>query len=243
MGSRRSFLGTVVEAVYARVGGIRGSGNVVSREFSLRNFTGIRASQFDIDIVRSDQFSVTVRADDNLFNVIEVFTHGETLHLRTEPHTWLRSPYTLEAAITMPDLRAIELSGAALARVEGFDGLAELRLALSGASELRGSLSADEIDITASGSSSLRLEGTATGVTIEASGASSIDFAHLTTQAAELRLSGASRARLHVTERITDAELSGASRLRYAGNPTLGDVRTSGASRFERSASARETSS
>lgn len=213
---------------------LQGSGNVVSEQMALADFTTVEAQNaFELQITQSDSFAVTVRADDNIMDLVDVSKEGDTLKLRLERGVSLRNA-TLEAEITMPDLEGLDLSGASRASVSGFRSSGQLDIGLSGASSLDGDLEAGDVDINASGASRVVLDGSATGLTIEGSGASSLDLADFTVETAEVRLSGASDATVRAQERIDPVDVSGASKLRYLGDPSLGDVTTSGASTVDK---------
>jgi hypothetical protein len=214
---------------------VEGSGNVVTEEMPLADFSAVEAANaFEVEIIQSDAFAVTIRVDDNILDLLDVSKEGDTLRLRLERGVNLRGDVTLEASITMPNLDGLELSGASSASVSGFRSSGRLDIGLSGASSLDGDLEAGDIDINASGASRVVLEGSATEATIEGSGASSLDLADFTVNAAEVRLSGASDATVRAQERIEPVDVSGASRLRYLGDPSLGDVSTSGASTVDK---------
>ena len=216
-------------------GRVSGSGNVVSVQTALADFTFVEAANaFEVDITQSDTFSVTIRLDDNILDLVEVYALGDTLRLRLERGVSLRGAVTLEAEITMPELEGLKLSDASSASVSGFRSSGQLDIGLSGASSLDGDLETGDIDINASGASKVALDGSATGLTIEGSGASSLDLADFTVDTAEVKLSGASDATVRAQERIDPVDVSGASRLRYLGDPSLGDVTTSGASTVDK---------
>lgn len=49
--------------------GVRGSGNLVTRDFELTDFTSVRLfGAFDAEITRSDTYSVSLRVDDNILD-------------------------------------------------------------------------------------------------------------------------------------------------------------------------------
>lgn len=210
-----------------------GSGRIASREYAFSGFTAIRAAKFDVEIIQSHTFGVTVRADDNVINRLVVRKSGDTLVLGTKPWFWFFGALTVEATVKLPELDSLTLSGAASASVNNFRA-GRLDVVLSGASELDGSLQADAIDFVASGASRARLSGTAGRVTIDGSGASNLRLDKMTIGSAEIELSGASRADVNVTTAIESVNASGASRLRYRGDPRLGHIETSGASRVAR---------
>lgn len=214
---------------------VRGSGNVVTEDMALADFTSVEAhSSFVVEITQSDTFAVTTRVDDNIVDLLDVSKKGDTLRLRLKRAVSLRGDVTLEADITMPDLDGLNLSGASSASVSGFRSSGSLDIDLSGASRVDGDLQGGNVDIEASGASRVVLEGSATGLTIDGSGASRLDLADFTVNTAEVRLSGASEATLRVVEQIAPVEVSGASRLRYLGDPTLSDVSTSGGSTVDK---------
>ena len=206
------------------------AGGITTREYDLSGFDSIRAGRFDIEVIQSDTFSVTVRADDSVIDRLSVRTSGRELVLRTRPVWWRFGPLTLEATITMPTLSAIDLSEAACARVSNFRNLGDLDVVLSGASELRGDIDARSIRIDASGASRVRFGGRSGSLLIRGSGASMLDLEKLEASTAEIDLSGASHARLNVSTSIESITASGASHVRYRGDPAIGRMETSGAS-------------
>ncbi len=233
------------------VGGvIIGSGNLDSQQMDFTGFTRIEVgSAFEVDIVQSDSYHVSITADDNLFEHIQVSQAGETLKVGLKPLSGYVSG-TLRAEITMPALTGLHLSGATRGSVEGFSSPEDFDLDLSGASSLHMSdMAASDIkfdlsgassvsgNITAtgdghfdlSGASRIGLAGSASDIVIEASGASSVNLADLPVNNANVRLSGASQATVNLDGRL-DANLSGASRLSYTGEPTLGNISTSASS-------------
>lgn len=219
----------------AQGGRVEGSGNVVTREMPFTDFTAVQAANaFAVEIVQSDSFSVTVRADDNIFDLLDVSKEGKTLSLGLEQGVSLTGDVTLEASITLPDIEGLDLSGAARASLSGFRSSGDLSIRLSGASSVDGDVEAGSTEIDASGASKVGLEGTATGLTLVGSGASSLDLADFAVDTAGVTLSGASNATLNVQERIDPVDISGASKLRYLGDPSLGNVRTSGASTVDK---------
>ena len=232
-------------------GRVIGSGNLVTEEMDFSDFTIVEVgSAFEVEITQSDSYSVSITADDNLFDYIEVFRTGDTLTIRLKSGYSYQWPLTLRAEITMPELYELELSGATRGTVEGFSSSHKFVLGLSGASSLTMvDISAGDIEIdlsgassvtggitasgdahfTLSGGSTVGLEGVANDLLIGASGASNLEISDFPVHNANVNLSGASRATVNLDGRL-DADLSGGSHLIYIGEPTLGDINTSGGS-------------
>jgi len=227
-----------------------GSGKLATEENELSDFKIVEVgSAFKVEISQSDAYSVSIIADENLFDYIRVSKNGETLAIGLKPGYDYQS-LTLSAEITMPELYELRLSGATRGTVNGFSSSHEFTLDLSGASSLdMVDMSAGDIEVTLSGASlvtgsikgsgdarftlsgasRVRVEGAADNLYIQASGASDLELSDFPVHNADANLSGASRAAVNLDGRL-DADLSGGSHLIYIGEPTMGDINTSGGS-------------
>lgn len=210
---------------------LTGSGEVVTFEEDLTGFDEVEISHaFEADISRAEAFRVVIRIDDNLRQYLRVVKRGSTLEIGLEPGRLTSvGRATLEAEITMPELTRIEASGASDVTVTGFESGRPLDVELSGASQIRGDVEAGEARLAVSGASRVTISGSADRLTMEGSGASHIDLSDFSVVEAEIELSGATRATVSTSGRL-DARASGASHVTYTGNPTLGEIETSGAS-------------
>ena len=231
------------------VGGmVRGSGNLDTQEFNFSDFTHVEVgSAFEVKVVQSDSYSVSVTADDNLFDYILVSKQGTTLQIRLKSASYIST--TTRAEITMPQLRGLELSGATRGTVSGFSSTENLDIEVSGASSLdmsdisagdvefdisgaskvTGDITAGDAEFGLSGASSVQLEGSAKDIKVKASGASRAELSGFTVNNADVNFSGASNGMVNLDGRL-DADLSGASKLGYIGEPTMGNINTSGGS-------------
>lgn len=191
--------------------GIEGSGVVVTESFDLGGFDEIRVSSaFEVDVEVGPEVSVVVRADDNLIEHLEVEVDDDRLRLGLDES--LRNG-TLEATVTLPSLRGVDISGASEVTIIGIDA-ADLDVEISGASE-----------VTASGQ--------AAALRLDASGASDVRFETLVVDTARVDISGASDIDLSNASMVR-GDLSGASDLTVSEDADA-SVDTSGASTLNRS--------
>ena len=205
-------------------------GGDTTKEFDFSGFTKVEIGPaFKVEIAQSTSYSVSVTADSNRMKHIEVTKEGDTLKIDLDSSGWQLSFSTLEATITMPDLRSLNLSGASNGTVQGFSSSNDLSLNISGASRLSGSINAGDVEFIITGASRVELQGSADDMNVDASGASSVRLSGFEVVNADVTLSGASNGTVKMDGRL-DANLSGASRLTYIGEPTMGSINTSGAS-------------
>ncbi len=97
-----------------------GSGNLKTEEYTFRDFTSVEISSvFEFDISQSSSYGVSITADDNVLEKVEVIKEGNTLKigLKTIPGLW---PVTLKAEITTPQLHSLAVSGASRRRQPEF---------------------------------------------------------------------------------------------------------------------------
>jgi len=247
---------TLIVTVLATITGcigprVTGSGNLETRTMDYSDFTRLDVgSLFQVTVTRADSFSVSLTLDDNLYDYVIIRRSGSTLQIGLKWGTYLRA--TLKATITMPELRALDLSGASRGDVSGFSSAESLIINVSGASSLNiddvtagktnfdisgasrvfGSMETADIIFDISGASTVELGGSADDMTVGASGASSVNLADFTVTDASVKLSGVSNATVNTSGEL-NIDLSGASTLHYFGSPTLRRVNVSGASTIQ----------
>jgi len=210
-------------------GSINGSGNLVNVEYSFDDFEKIEASHaIQVTILPSDTFYVLLRVDDNIVKYLDVYKSGDWLILSLEDNKNYNHVH-LEAEIHLPKVTALEVSGASVVEMAGFNSNEDFLLDLSGASVFSGNIDAEDCDIELSGASVVNMNGSCDQMDIIASGASVLSMGNFICHTANVNLSGASDATIHVTDFLS-AVLSGASILRYYGDPEIGALNTSGAS-------------
>jgi len=234
-------------------GNITGSQDLETREFNFTDFNSVEImSPFQVEIARSNVYLVSVTANDNLFDYIEVTQVGDTLRIRLRPFFSFRST-TLRASIAMPDLSVLDMSGASSVNIAGLQTnddveinvsdasrldilslqAVDVTMEISGASRATGFVKCESANFEVSGASYLELNGSAEGARLDASGASSLRLQDFYLLHASVILSGASNGNVEVNGTL-DVDISGASRLIFGGNPQLGKVDVTSASSLSR---------
>jgi hypothetical protein len=193
------------------IGYVVGTGPTVNQSYDLKDFKNIEISNaFGFEISRSDSYSVTISAHENLFDHLDIKKSGETLIVRMQPGSYTNSE--TRATISLPELSALSVSGASRGSAMGFKSSAVLAIALSGASQLDLNLEAGRTRLEASGAS--KVTGT------------------LTAQETLIDISGASKLTGSLTAQNTDLKLSGASQCELSGSSPINKIGVSGASHF-----------
>ncbi|AKG52769.1 hypothetical protein DGWBC_0078 [Dehalogenimonas sp. WBC-2] len=230
------------------IGSIVGRGPVETQNFDFTGFTRIIvATSFNVEIIKSNDFSVAVTTNENIFEYLDLQQNGDTLKVQLRAGSY--SFASLKAQITMPDLFSLEVSGASSGLVSNFNFTHSLTLKATGASSIdltnvksgdvdmevfgashiNGGLVSADARFNVSGASSVDLTGSGNALDVTASGASHATLKDFTCGNVKVNFSGATSGSVNSDGRL-DVQLSGASSLRYFGNPSLGEVNVSGGS-------------
>ena len=210
-------------------GSLIGSGNLETEEYAFADFTKVEISTaFEFEIQQSSSYNISVTADDNVMDYVQVSQDGQTLKIGLGTVSWF-GPKTLRASVTMPQLSDLTVSGASRGNVYDFSSTEDVNITVSGASRVNGDITAGNIEFDISGASTVQLEGSANDMVAGVSGASRLNLGSFTVNNANVNFSGATSGTINLHGRL-DADISGASRLSYIGEPTMGTINTSGAS-------------
>ncbi|MFC2032049.1 GIN domain-containing protein [Chloroflexota bacterium] len=234
------------------------AGEVETRQYDFSEFTHVDiSSAFSYEIMQSDIYSISITANNNLFDDIKVAKERQTLIIGVEipgaPWTMFNTNPSLKAVITMPYLDGLDSSGATRGIVADFRSTenldviasgastvellkisaADTAFNLSGASKVTGDIEAKNMELEISGASTVLLKGSVDGMSADVSGASHLKLADLKMGNASVSLSGASNGTINLNGTL-DVELSGASTLEYIGEPALGIMDITGASKLKK---------
>ncbi len=185
---------------------------------------------FEADITVGDgPTSIEVTVDDNLVDDLDVEVDDGRLEIGWKQN--INPDVQPTVAISVPNLTAVDISGATEATIVGVD--AEVfSLDGSGASDIEAGGDFGQLELDLSGASNLELDGTVDEMTADFSGASSADLTEVEAGGVALDLSGASSVQFESVGPVS-GEISGASELTVPDGVPL-EVETSGASSIKR---------
>lgn len=207
---------------------VQGSGSVKSESRQVQGFDRVQiAGVGTLTITQGSAEALTVQAEDNLLPRLRSDVQDGALLLAPSPGTIIRPTRPIRYDLTVKQLRAIAVSGAAEVGGGGLDA-GQLTLDVSGACRMNLTrLTASALTVRLSGSSSVTVSGQAPQQTVSISGAGRYVASDLESQRATASISGAGQAALRVSDSLS-VTISGAGRVRYAGSPTV-DQHVSGA--------------
>ncbi len=184
---------------------VTGSGALVSRQFDLDGFSRIDAdSGAQVEVTRSDAFSVNVDIDDNAASRLELAVSGGTLRIRLKADSVIN--VTFRVRVTMPELTAVTLDGG---------------------SKLTGELAGEDLTVNLNGGSRVTLTGTAGRLTVDINGGSDALLGDLAAGDVELSANGGARLEVNASGTV-GGRANGGARVTVTGSPTSVNVDTDG---------------
>lgn len=216
-------------ATVAATAQTNGSGRLVKQDRDLPGFTEIEAgSAFSIKVSQGDDIKVTVETDDNYLDKIETVVKGDRLYITS---MGMKNPSAMKVYISMPDLKLLDISGAARIESDGEITGTTLDVMASGASKVKLDLNVELLNSKISGASKVEFNGNASVHRSEISGAANLNALNLKTLTTNARVSGAGKASIFARDEIT-ADLSGAGALSYYDNGQLNKISKPGTLTF-----------
>jgi len=187
----------------------RGNGDASAEDRTVDAFHGVDVGGvFTLEAAEGSPASVRVEGDANLVPLVETRVEDGILHVKTLERV---SPsLALVVRVRTPQLREVDVSGAADATI---------------------TTSQPSFELDVSGASDVTIRGTTQSFELDVSGASEVDAAALRAENVDVEASGASEASVTATTSL-DAEASGASEIRYGGGATDVKKDVSGAAKI-----------
>jgi hypothetical protein len=191
----------------------------MEKQYTVVDFDRLEMGEaFNINVEKGNFFDVTVRGDRRNIEDLSVRKEGGTLIIRYRQNRNRR--HATFITITMPELYAVNFSGASDSRIHGFDTVEAFDVYLSGGSVCQLELEAAKVNVVLSGASYLNIRGIGELLEADLSGASVLKAFNFPVTTADLDFSGASDGNVTVGEHLA-VVATGASHITYRGEPAI----------------------
>lgn len=170
-----------------------------------------------VHIRQAPDNSVKLETDENLLPLIEVYTEGDKLVIRTKKGYNLDPSKDMIAYVSAPAFHDIDVSGACDIIGDGMiSGNDPISMHVSGSGDIVMEVNLPKVSTDISGSGSVQLRGEAKDFSAEVSGSGDVKCFDLLTDNTSLDLSGSADAEVNAQKKL-NVDVSGASSIRYKG--------------------------
>ena len=199
---------------------ITGSGNIISEERKLKEFTGISASgNIDVEVISGDAQKVEVEADDNVMEFIVTKVEGNTLKIRTRDVNLFNAH--VKVYITAPFISTLKAS--ASATIEAKDIIksnGKITLAASSSADIIASVDAPEVVTDANSSGTVKVSGRTKYHKAESSSSAEILAYNLLSENTVAHANSSGSIEVHASLNL-DASANSSGSIKYRGTPAL----------------------
>ncbi len=184
--------------------GVPGSGNVTTETRAVGSFDRVVfESEGSVVLTQTGRASLSVTADDNLQELIDVVVDKSELTISTAVGADIAPTEPIVFQIEVVSLTAIELRGAGSVMIETLEA-SSTELTLTGTGDIAvADLRADELRVDLRGTGDIVLSGTTDGQIASVSGVGEYDAAELVTRIAQVEVLGLGKATVWVTDELS----------------------------------------
>ncbi|WP_396268832.1 head GIN domain-containing protein [Ideonella sp.] len=198
---------------------VKGSGKVVEQNRAVSAFSKLRLEgSFTVEAKSASSVQVSVRADDNLADLIETVVEGDTLVVRGKPKTSWRTSSPMVVSVSFTQLQGAELRGSGDLNIHKLQA-DRFSAAVSGSGDMRlEGAQLSSLTANLAGSGDLNANGTAQQVDVNLAGSGDVDLSKLLARQAKVNLAGSGDVNVHAAESV-EVNLIGSGDVRVWGKP------------------------
>lgn len=207
---------------------INGSGLVTEKKIENKGFHTIKiAGTYNVILKKDSTETILVRADENLINNLDITNSDSILNISNKKAV-LRYK-ELSFIITCPQLKKLDLSGAAQISCDTVLDFDNLLINISGAGNIKLMVQANVIETNVSGGADMSFGGKCNTFDISITGTGTIDAKNMEVDNCHIDISGFGKSILNVSEKL-DISVTGYGKIKYVGEPEINQSVSGGAS-------------
>ena len=211
-----SFLSTQLFAQ----GPVRLSDDTTTKSFDYSGYSRLDvASDFNVNVSLGQGDAITVNANSNLMEYVEVYKEENTLFFRLKKNTWFKGKMVLDVTLSTDMITEYNASSDAVITLNTPLKTDTAKINCKGDAIFKGDLTVDTLVVNAKSDAQVKVNGSAKTMVANLKSDSEFKNKDFTVQDLTIALNGDSMAVVTVTNTL-DAQANGDSELRYAGNPS-----------------------
>lgn len=207
---------------------VKGNGNIVTVNRTTSDYDEIAVGgSFDVILVEGKEGKITIEGEENIIPYVETDVKGNTLKIKYQQNTNIRTTKRLTITVTYNDIEKISLGGSGNIMNEGIIKSKDLDISLGGSGNITLNVKTDELESKIGGSGNIKLTGTTNEMDCSIAGSGSIKAYDLSTDTLEATIAGSGSMKITVKNKIK-AKVVGSGSIYYKGNPKYVDVKSVG---------------
>lgn len=207
---------------------IKANGEIITTTRTVNSFDKINVSgSFDVTLVKGKEGAITIKASENLMEVIVTEVVDGTLKIKFKKGVNIRNSKTIHITVSYESVEGVSLAGSGDIHSEGTLNAENLDLSLSGSGSFKLGVASTNLSSSIAGSGNMNLNGKTDVFSCGISGSGNINSSELTANIVNAKISGSGNIKVNAINEI-NAKTSGSGNVMYTGNPTIVKANSSG---------------
>ena len=207
---------------------IKGNGDIKTETRTVSDYDKIAiAGSFDIKLHKGNEGKLTVKADENLMEVIITEVKNGKLKIRIKKGYNIRSKRAIVVTVPFENIDAIALAGSGEVVSKDPINSEDLKLSLAGSGSMDINISARNLSSSVAGSGSLNLQGDVNEYKCSVAGSGNVNSFDLKANKVSVSVAGSGNVKVNANDEIK-ANTAGSGDIYYSGNPTIEKVKSVG---------------
>jgi len=200
---------------------IEGSGNVITKDISVKSFDELNASGiFNLQLSQGDKETVKIEADDNLMDLFIVENEGSTLKISMKKNSNFNSKKHLKVYVTFKALKSMNLSMVGGTSSDEKLKFADLKLKNQSVGSVSLNMTLQTLNLENQSVGSVKLEGSADNAVVKNNSVGSINAGNFVVQKMEIENNGVGSATVNAEKELKYSD-SFLGKVSNKGNATV----------------------
>jgi hypothetical protein len=199
---------------------VEGNANIKKEIRDVNDFTGISVSgPFIVTVQQGNTFSVSVEADENLMQYIEVKKNGSTLQIAEMDGYNLRGTKGLRVTVQLPEVGELSIAGSGTINTQSaIKNTGTIKFSIAGSGKIDAGVDAPEVDVDIAGSGTANLNGQTRKMSVSISGSGDCLAENLKSENCSIDIAGSGLAKVFSSTNL-DVSIGGSGDVYYSGKP------------------------
>ena len=200
---------------------IEGSGNVITKEISVKSFDELNASGvFNLLLSQGDKESLRIEADDNLMDLFIIENEGSTLKIKMKKNSNFNSKKQLKVYVTFKTLKSMDLGMVGGTSSDEKLKFADLKLKNQSVGSVSLNMTLQTLNMENQSVGSVKLEGSAENAVVKNNSVGSINAGNFVVQKMDIENNGVGSATVNAEKELKYSD-SFLGKVSNRGNATV----------------------
>lgn len=209
---------------------IKGEGNVITKNISVSEYDAVSsAGIFKVTLVEGAEGNITLSAEENFFEYIDIYTENNKLKIEVKNNIQLNpsGKNSIEVTVPVQQINALSLAGSGSIVSNTVLNADNFKVSLAGSGSLEVKVQAQHTKASVAGSGKMELSGTTENLKVSVAGSGKTHAENLKADTVELSVAGSGHVTVYSSDAIK-ASVAGSGNVEYRGNPEIKDIKVSG---------------